>query len=101
MLASPDMNTDTEIQIPASSNHRQQSKYLPIWNSLKSKGVCRITAPIKYHKTIIRMVRGKRDDDIAYRMNLAEKNMVHRITTTINGTVIIFRLTEYATIYGL
>jgi len=77
------------------------SKYLPIWNQLKSTKTCRITAPIQYHRTIIKMVLNKRDDDLAYRYMLAEVGKTHKITTKTNGTVIEFTLREIVTIRGL
>jgi hypothetical protein len=88
--------------IPAPFDMSQlPSKYLPIWNQLKQTKVCRITAPIQYHKTIVKMVKNKRDDDIAYRFMLAERHMTHELKTTVSGTVITFTLREILTIGGL
>lgn len=77
------------------------SKYLPIWNQLKTTGGCRITAEIKYHATIIKMVKNKRDDDIGYRYGLAESGKTHRILVAVTGSVITFRLKEYITVNGI
>jgi len=77
------------------------SKYLPIWNQLKAKKICKITAPIIYHKTIIKMVKNKRDDDLAYRFELAELGLTHEIKTVVDGTVITFILKKRATLNGL
>lgn len=77
------------------------SKYLPIWNRLKSEKICMITADIRYHKTIIKMVKNKRDDDLAYRFELSERGLTHEIKTTVSGTVITFTLREIVTIAGL
>lgn len=77
------------------------SKYLPIWSQLKSSKKCRITAPIQYHRTIIKMVKNKRDDDIAYRFELAERGLTHVIKSKITGTVIAFSLTEKSTLEAL
>ena len=79
----------------------QTSKYLPIWNKLKAEKVCRITAPLEYHTTIIKMVKNKRDDDLEYRFMLAEIGKVHEIKTSVSGTVITFTLRELLTIQGL
>jgi len=78
-----------------------ESKYAPIWKKLKATRNCRITAPIIYHKTIIKMVKNKRDDDIAYRFELAERGLTHVIKTRITGTVITFTLTEKSTLEAL
>lgn len=77
------------------------SKYLPIWNRLKAEKVCRITAPVQFHKTIIKMVKNKRDDDIAYRFELSESGKTHEIKTVVKGTVITFTLRELITLQGL
>jgi hypothetical protein len=77
------------------------SKYLPIWNQLKQTKVCRVTAPLEYHRTIIKMVKNKRDDDLAYRYMLAEKHLTHELKTVVLGTVITFTLKEILTIGGL
>lgn len=77
------------------------SKYLPIWNQLKSKKTCRITAPTVYHKTIIKMLKNKRDDDLGYRYQLAENGKTHRIGINVKGTVITFTLIESVTVNGL
>ena len=86
------------------SEMTQVSKYLPIWEKLKRDKRCRITAPIAHHKTIIKMVKNKRDDDTAYRFELAEKNMTHTIKVSsdkVVKTVIVFTLIERITINGL
>ena len=77
------------------------SKYIPIWNQLKAKKTCRITAPIQYHKTIVKMVKNKRDDDVGYRFELAERGLTHVIKTKVIGTVITFSLTEKSTLEAL
>lgn len=77
------------------------SKYLPIWNRLKAEKICRITAPIQFHKTIIKMVKNKRDDDLAYRFDLSERGLTHEIKTEVKGTVIVFTLREIVTLQGL
>ena len=77
------------------------SKYSPIWNKLKRENSCRITAPVIYHKTIIKMVKNKRDDDIAYRFELAERGLTHVIKTKIIGTVITFTLKQKSTLEAL
>jgi len=82
----------------------QVSKYLPIWDKLKRDKRCRITAPIAFHRTIIKMVKNKRDDDTAYKYELAEKHMTHTIRIQKDPTVktvIIFLLEERITINGL
>ena len=87
--------------IPLTKMSQLPSKYLPIWNQLKQTKVCRITAPLEYHRTIIKMVKNKRDDDLAYRFTLAESNKTHELKTSVNGTVITFTLREILTIGGL
>ena len=77
------------------------SKYLPIWHQLKAEKVCRVNAPTVYHKTIIKMLKNKRDDDLGYRLELAERGKTHEIKTVIVGTVITFTLTERITLHGL
>lgn len=77
------------------------SKYLPIWTRLKAEKVCRITAPVQFHRTIVKMVKNKRDDDIAYRYMLAENNKTHEIKIAIKNTVIVFTLRELITLQGL
>ena len=77
------------------------SKYLPIWNQLKTTKSCRITAPIPYHRTIIKMVKNRRDDDTGYRFELAERGLTHEIKTAVKGTVITFTLKEIVTLAGL
>lgn len=77
------------------------SKYAPIWKQLKASKKCRITAPSQYHRTIIKMVKNKRDDDIAYRFELAERGLTHVIKTKIIGTIITFTLTEKSTLEAL
>ena len=47
------------------------------------------------------MVKNKRDDDIAYRFELAERGLTHVIKTRITGTVITFTLTEKSTLEAL
>ena len=78
-----------------------ESKYAPIWKKLKLTKVCRVTSPQKYHKTIIKQVKNKRDDDTGFRFELAERNLKHEIKVTIGGTVITFKLKYRSTIYGL
>lgn len=80
---------------------KQPSKYKPIWNLLKQNKSCKITAPQKFHKTIIKMVRRTRDRDTEYLYNLAEENRINEIKTSINGTVITFTLTERLNLYGI
>lgn len=80
---------------------KHQSKYKPIWGALKAGGTCKITAPVNYHKTIIKMVRRTRDRDTAYLFHLAETNKEHQINTVIHNTVITFTLTERINIHGL
>lgn len=77
------------------------SKYLPIWRELKAKKTCRITAPIRYHRTIIKMVKNKRDDDIEFRFELSERGLTHVIKTKVVGTVITFTLTQKSTLGAL
>jgi|688.fasta_scaffold737490_1 hypothetical protein len=86
---------------PNNTEALKYSKYLPIWKSLKETGHCRITAPPIYHKRIIKAVRKRRDKDVFFLYTLAEKNYTHRMTYTINGTVIEFRLKQYLSINGL
>ena len=77
------------------------SKYQPIWDTLKAKKICRITADPVHHRTIIKMLKNKRDDDKGYQFELAEANRTHTIKIHIAGTVIEFRLLERITVYGL
>jgi len=79
----------------------QTSKYLPIWNALKNDKQCRITAPPIYHKTIIKMVKNRRDKDTAFLFDLSEQNLTHKIKYKVSGSVIHFKLIIEATLRGL
>jgi hypothetical protein len=68
------------------------SKYLPVWNKLKTEKLCRITAPVIYHKTIIKMIKNRRDKDLIYRFQQSELGVHEQIKVEVNETVIIFRL---------
>lgn len=65
---------------------------MPIWNALKRDGICKVSAVPAKHKVIIKNVRNARDDDLGYRLQLAEMHKTHTITVEKNGAVITFRL---------
>ena len=77
------------------------SKYLPIWNKLKQEKEVRITAPPIYHRTIIKMVKNRRDKDAVFLFDLSERNLTHRIKYKVNGSVIHFKLYINLTLQGL
>ena len=68
------------------------SKYQPIWDSLKEKKQCTIVAHPASHRTIIKMVKNKRDDDVSYRYLQLEKGIREEIKTVISGNTIHFTL---------
>ena len=68
------------------------SKYLPVWNKLKTEKLCKITAPVIYHRTIIKMIKNRRDKDFAYRFQQSELGVYEQIKVEVNGTVITFKL---------
>ena len=70
----------------------KQSRYLPIWNKLKTEKLCRITAPAIYHKTIVKMIKNRRDKDLGYKLECAEKRTHEQIQWSVEGTVITFKL---------
>ena len=77
------------------------SRYLPVWNKLKAEKICKITAPIIYHKTIIKMIKNRRDKDLAYRFQQAELRVQEQIKVSVVGTVITFRLVRKLTLQDL
>jgi hypothetical protein len=77
------------------------SRYLPIWNKLKTDKVCKITAPIIYHKTIIKMIKNRRDKDLAYRFTQSELRIHEQIKVSVIGTVITFKLVRRLTLQDL
>lgn len=81
--------------------HQPVSKYAPIWKQLKEKKLCKVTAPIQFHKMIIKGVLRRRDNDMSYKFEMAERNLSYRIRARVQGTVITFTLTEYLSLSGL
>lgn len=77
------------------------SKYQPVWDSLKSTGECKLTAPPVFHKTIIKGIKHRRDKDTAFLYTLAEQHKEHTIKYKITGSVIHFRLIIKLSIRGL
>lgn len=68
------------------------SRYLPVWNKLKTEKICKLTAPVIYHRTIIKMIKNRRDKDLAYRFQQSELGIDEQIKVTVDGTVITFKL---------
>lgn len=74
------------------------SKYLPVWNRLKRDKVVKVTADKHHHSTIIKMIKNRRDKDTGYRYECAEAGIKEQIKSSVDGTVITFKLKR---IYGL
>jgi len=74
------------------------SRYLPLWNRLKTHKVCAITAHPKFHKTIIKMVKNRRDKDFGYRFMQGELGIREQIKATVDGSIVTFKLKR---MYGL
>ena len=77
------------------------SKYWPIWNRLKATGTATIVADKAVHRRLIKAVQARRDRDLQYKYQLAQKGLKHKIQWTIVGNTITFTLTERVTIYAL
>jgi hypothetical protein len=56
-----------------------KSRYLPIWNELKEKGKCRLAAPPALHPRIIKAVKKRRNQDIAFSFLIAEDHKKARL----------------------
>ena len=68
------------------------SRYLPIWNKLKTQKECKIVAEAKFHKTIIKMIKNRRDKDLEYRYLCAEQKIKESIKVSVSGNTITFKL---------
>lgn len=69
------------------------SMYSPIWERIKKDDYCRITAPTPLHKRIIKAVIKRKHEDLAFKLLLSERGKRARISHSVKGTVIEFRLT--------
>lgn len=77
------------------------SRYLPVWNRLKVNKTVEVTADPKYHRTIIKMIKNRRDKDTGYRYECVEAGIREQIKVTVSKdrpTVIVFKLRK---IFGL
>lgn len=72
---------------------RQVSKYAAIWAKLKSTGKCRLVSDPSIHRRIIKAVIKRKDEDLVYKMLLAEENKKGRLAYTIDNNELIFVLT--------
>lgn len=67
-------------------------KYEPIWEQLKKKHKCTITAPIKMHKRIMTAVVKEKYQDIGFKYELQELGKVARISKSAKGSMLTFTL---------
>lgn len=71
------------------------SRYSSIWEAIKRDLKCQITSPAPLHKRVIKGVIRTKDEDIAFKLQCAEKAKKYRLSYTKKGNVISFRLHEY------
>ncbi len=71
------------------------SKYQPIWNQLKAEGICRIVASPLLHRRIKKAVIKRKDEDLGFKLTLAETGKYAKLNVTIEGNTVIFSLTYY------
>jgi hypothetical protein len=71
-----------------------ERKYAQVWEQIKQKGICAISAHKAYHRRIKKALRKEKDQDLLYKMNCLEANppIVARVKTKTSGSVITFRL---------
>lgn len=69
------------------------SKYYPIWQVLKSDGVCKITADVRLHARIKKAIIKRKDEDIKFKALCDESNgFPARLDIKFDGETIIFTL---------
>ena len=69
-------------------------QYEPIWNILKLKGVCEITAPKPYHRRIIKAVIKEKYKDLAYKLELSDVHKRATLEYTCDNSIIKFKLVK-------
>lgn len=72
------------------------SRYQPIWDQLKAEGKCCIVAHTCLHKRIKKAVIKRKDEDLAFKLLLSEQYKYARLSVSISGNSISFKL-EYRT----
>lgn len=98
-----------QFLVPAKAAHffvgtqmaRELRSYEGAWLQLKQKKILAITAPVPVHKTIIRMMRKEKNMDAEYKFLLAEANLRAKLTVTVQGSKLVFKLTEELTAFGI
>lgn len=68
------------------------SRYLPIWNKLKVEKECKVVAETRFHRTIIKMIKNRRDKDLEYRYLCSEHGVKESIKVSVSGNTITFKL---------
>lgn len=68
------------------------SKYLPIWNELKTKGVATVITHPCLHRRIKKAVIRRKDEDLTYKFILSEQHKRAKLSTRIEGNAITFTL---------
>lgn len=71
---------------------KKKRLYQPIWESVRDKGFCNITAPQAVHRRIIKAVIKEKDKDAAFHVEAAEKWSWTRLDYKIEGSMIKFIL---------
>lgn len=68
------------------------SKYSPIWENLKRDLEARVVAHPALHRRIIKAVIKRKDEDLGYKVLNAEMYKKAKLSYTIEGNVITFRI---------
>lgn len=77
-------------------------QYTPIWNALKVKGTVKITAPVAFHRRIIRAVIKEKDMDMGFKFEVSESGKPSpRISYKKVGSIIEFKLVWNSRLEGL
>lgn len=71
------------------------SKYAPIWDALKSNGVCKVAAHIALHPRIIKAVINVKFRDEGYRLKMSEKRLRIKMWYSRDHSMIRFWLRSY------
>lgn len=68
------------------------SKYLLIWNEVKSTGSCTVAMHPRLHSRLVRQLSVVKDRDVGYKIWIAEQRKKARIEYEIEGSRVVFRL---------
>lgn len=68
------------------------SRYTPIWNKLKLDGTCKIAAHPALHARIVKAVKKRKNEDLAFKFSISESQKVSRLTFKATASEIIFYL---------